>query len=55
MQNQDSLLIKKLNGRQIYLFAVADGHGPYGDLVSQCIAKNMGYLTETQLNKKRPE
>jgi serine/threonine protein phosphatase PrpC len=40
--NQDSLVIKtKLADRNINLFAVADGHGSFGHLVSQHIAKNI--------------
>jgi serine/threonine protein phosphatase PrpC len=40
--NQDSLVIKtRLFDRNTNLFAVADGHGNFGHLVSQFIAKNI--------------
>jgi serine/threonine protein phosphatase PrpC len=53
--NQDRLLIKtKLNNEQSHLFAVADGHGTHGHLVSQFIVTNMANLTETQLQSKKP-
>jgi hypothetical protein len=40
--NQDSLVIKtKLGDRDINLYAVADGHGAFGHLVSQYLVKNI--------------
>lgn len=40
--NQDSLVIKtSLADKGINLYAVADGHGAYGHLVSQYIVKNL--------------
>jgi hypothetical protein len=40
--NQDSLVIKtNLGDKNINLFAVADGHGAFGHLVSQYLVKNV--------------
>lgn len=43
--NQDSLLIKtNLADRNTNLYAIADGHGVFGHLVSQFIVKNMSKI-----------
>jgi hypothetical protein len=43
--NQDSLLIKtNLAERSTNLYAIADGHGVFGHLVSQFIVKNMSKI-----------
>lgn len=48
--NQDSLLIKtNLADRNTHLYAVADGHGAFGHLVSQFIVKNISKLYEEEL------
>jgi serine/threonine protein phosphatase PrpC len=45
--NQDSLLIKtNLAERTTNLYAIADGHGVFGHLVSQFIVKNMSKIYE---------
>lgn len=45
--NQDSLLIKtNLADRPTNLYAIADGHGVFGHLVSQFIVKNMSKIYE---------
>jgi len=45
--NQDRLLVKtKIGNGNNNLFAVADGHGLNGHLVSQLIATNMSKLVE---------
>jgi serine/threonine protein phosphatase PrpC len=48
--NQDSLLIKtNLADRATNLYAVADGHGVFGHLVSQFIVKNMSKIYENEI------
>lgn len=45
--NQDSLVIKtNLADKNINLYAVADGHGAFGHLVSQYLVKNVSKTTE---------
>jgi serine/threonine protein phosphatase PrpC len=48
--NQDSLLIKtNLAEKNTNLYAVADGHGTFGHLVSQFIVKNISKVYEQEL------
>ena len=48
--NQDSLLIKtSLAEKEVNLYAVADGHGAHGHLVSQFIVKNLSKLYEKEM------
>lgn len=48
--NQDSLLIKtSLAEKDVNLYAVADGHGVHGHLVSQFIVKNLSKLYEKEM------
>jgi serine/threonine protein phosphatase PrpC len=43
--NQDSLVIKtNLAQKNINLYAVADGHGTFGHMVSQYLVKNISKL-----------
>ena len=45
--NQDSLVIKSnLCDKNINLYAVADGHGAFGHLVSQYLVKNISKTVE---------
>ena len=45
--NQDSLVIKtNLADKNINLYAVADGHGAFGHLVSQYLVKNVSKTVE---------
>jgi serine/threonine protein phosphatase PrpC len=45
--NQDSLVIKtNLASRGVNFYAVADGHGTFGHLVSQYLVKNVSKLFE---------
>lgn len=48
--NQDSLVIKtNLGEKSINLYAVADGHGSNGHLVSQYLVKNVSKCFENYL------
>ena len=48
--NQDSLVIKtNLANKGINLYAVADGHGTFGHLVSQYLVKNVSKMLDNEL------
>jgi serine/threonine protein phosphatase PrpC len=48
--NQDSLVIKNnLAEKNINLYAIADGHGNNGHLVSQYLVKNVGTCFESEM------
>lgn len=50
--NQDSLVIKtNLASKGINLYAVADGHGTFGHLVSQYLVKNVSKMLDTELKE----
>lgn len=54
--NQDSLLIKtKMLNSNIHLFAVADGHGLFGHLISQLAAKNLSKYLESYMKNMSTE